>query len=95
MERIEREKRLALRAAQRDSEAFAALYDAYVDKIYKYVFYKVGGQAEAEDLTAQVFLRAWEAIGEYEWREYPFSAWLFRIAHNLIVDHHRARRETV
>lgn len=92
---MEREKELALRASRYDAEAFAQLYDLCVDKIYKYIYYKVGNVAEAEDLTAQAFLKAWEAIGDYEWREVPFSAWLFRIAHNLVVDYHRARREVV
>lgn len=89
------EKELALRAVQHDAQAFAALYDSYVNKIYHYVYYKVGSAAEAEDLTAQVFLKAWEAIGNYEWREHPFSAWLFRIARNLVVDYHRARRDMI
>ena len=89
------EKDLATRATRHDREAFGLLYDRYVTRIHQYVYYKVGSGAEAEDLTAQVFLRAWEAIGGYEWREHPFSAWLFRIARNLVVDYHRARRDTV
>lgn len=89
------EKELALRARRHDPEAFAALYDKYVNKLYHYIYFKVGNVAEAEDLTAQVFLRAWEAIGSYEWREHPFSAWLFRIARNLVVDYHRARRDMI
>jgi len=92
---LQEEKELAVRATRYDQEAFGQLYDRYVTKIYQYVYYKVGSGAEAEDLTAHVFLRAWEAIGGYEWREHPFSAWLFRIARNLVVDYHRARRETV
>lgn len=92
---LQEEKDLAIRATRHEREAFGLLYDRYVTKIYQYVYYKVGSGAEAEDLTAQVFLRAWEAIGGYEWREHPFSAWLFRIARNLVVDYHRARRETV
>ncbi len=93
--RMSTEKELALRAVQRDAQAFAALYDSYVNRIYHYIYFKVGSTVEAEDLTAQVFLKAWEAIGNYEWREHPFSAWLFRIARNLVVDYHRARREMV
>lgn len=89
------EKELTLRAVQRDAQAFAALYDNYSKKIFHYIYYKVGSTVDAEDLTAQVFMKAWEAIENYEWREHPFSAWLFRIARNLVVDHHRARRETV
>lgn len=90
----EREKELAIRASEHDPDAFAELYDLYVDKIYNYIYYKVGNTAEAEDLTAQVFTKAWEAIGGYEWQGYSFSPWLFRIAHNLVVDYHRARRPT-
>ncbi|MFN8475003.1 MAG: sigma-70 family RNA polymerase sigma factor [Anaerolineae bacterium] len=89
------EKDLAVRASRYDRDAFGALYDRYVARIYQYVYYKTGSVNEAEDLTAQVFLRAWEAISGYEWRDYPFSAWLFRIARNLVVDYHRARRDTV
>ncbi len=85
------ERSLAQRAIARDSAAFALLYDRYVDKIYRYIFYKVGASAEAEDLTAQVFLKAWESIGSYHWTERPFAAWLYRIAHNLVVDHFRTR----
>ena len=92
---MDREKELAIRASQHDPEAFAALYDLYVDRIYNYIYYKVGNTAEAEDLTAQVFTKAWEAIGNYQWQGYSFSPWLFRIAHNLVVDYHRARRPTV
>lgn len=92
---MEREKELAIRASEHDPEAFAELYDLYVDKIYNYIYYKVGSTAEAEDLTAQVFTKAWEAIGSYQWRGHSFAPWLFRIAHNLVVDYHRARRPSV
>lgn len=92
---MEREKELAIRASKHDPGAFAELYDLYVDKIYNYVYYKVGNTTEAEDLTAQVFTRAWEAIGSYKWQGHSFSPWLFRIAHNLVVDYHRARRPGV
>jgi RNA polymerase sigma-70 factor (ECF subfamily) len=87
------EAELAQRASQRDQDAFAELYTAYVEKIYKYVYYKVGDPNEAEDLCEQVFLKAWEAIGRYTWYGYPFSSWLYRLAHNLVVDHYRTRRE--
>jgi len=87
------EAELAQRASQRDPDAFAELYHAYVEKIYKYIYYKVGNPCEAEDLCDQVFLKAWEAIGRYTWYGYPFSSWLYRLAHNLVVDHYRTRRE--
>ncbi len=90
---ITNEAELAQRASQRDPDAFAALYNAYVERIYKYVYYKVGDPNEAEDLCEQVFLKAWEAIGRYTWYGYPFSSWLYRLAHNLVVDHYRTRRE--
>ncbi len=88
------EKQLAERAAKRDQEAFGKLYDLYVDKIYKYIYYKSGRTDEAEDLTAQVFLKAWEAIDHYRWEGYPFSTWLYRIAHNMMIDYYRTHRET-
>jgi RNA polymerase sigma-70 factor (ECF subfamily) len=92
---LDEERILVLRAARHDAEAFAQLYDRFVEKIYKYIYYKVGSKSDAEDLTAQVFLKAWEALGHYRLTERPFSAWLYRIAHNLVVDHFRMRREAV
>ena len=92
---LSNEADLAQRASERDQTAFAELYNAYVEKIYKYIFYKVGNAVEAEDLCEQVFLKAWEAIGRYTWCGYPFSSWLYRLAHNLVVDHYRTRRESV
>ncbi len=89
------EAELAQRASQYDQEAFAELYNAYVDKIYKYLYYKVGNPLDAEDLCEQVFLKAWEAIGRYAWCGHPFSSWLYRLAHNLVVDHYRTRRDTM
>jgi RNA polymerase sigma-70 factor (ECF subfamily) len=59
------------------------------------VYYKVGNVSDAEDLCEQVFLKAWEAIGRYKWCGYPFSSWLYKLAHNLVVDHYRVRRDSV
>lgn len=92
---LRNEADLAQRASQHDQAAFAELYNAYVDKIYKYIYYKVGNAPDAEDLCEQVFLKAWEAIGRYTWCGYPFSAWLYKMAHNLVVDHYRMRRDTL
>lgn len=89
------EAELAQRASKHDQAAFAELYNAYVEKIYKYIYYKVGDPTDAEDLCEQVFLKAWEAIGRYTWCGYPFSSWLYRLAHNLVVDFYRTRRESV
>lgn len=86
---------LLRRAAARDSAAFTALYEAHVDRVYRHVRYRVADPALAEDITSQVFLRAWQAIDRYRPVEgRPFMAWLFTIANNLVIDHHRkARRE--
>lgn len=85
---------LVLRAIQRDQEAFGELYDRHVVRVYRHIYYMVGSAPEAEDLAAQTFLRAWEAIDRYQVRGAPFVSWLLRIAHNLGVSHLRARRET-
>lgn len=89
------EAELAQRAMKHDQAAFAALYNAHVEKIYKYIYYKVGNAPDAEDLCEQVFLKAWEAIGRYTWCGYPFSSWLYKLAHNLVVDYYRTRRESL
>ena len=89
---LDEERLLASRASNGDRAAYSVLYERYFEKIYRYIYFKVGQRSEAEDLTSQTFLKAWDAIGDYEWRNHPFGAWLFRIAHNLIVDFHRARR---
>lgn len=83
---------LIQRASQGDAEAFGKLYDAHLDTIYRYVRYKVGSQAEAEDLTGQIFLKAWEAMPRYQWREIPFSHWLMRLARNAVIDYYRTTR---
>lgn len=85
---------LVLRAIQRDQEAFGELYDRHIVRVYRHIYYMVGSAPEAEDLAAQTFLRAWEAIDRYQVRGAPFVSWLLRIAHNLGVSHLRARRET-
>jgi RNA polymerase sigma-70 factor (ECF subfamily) len=77
------------RAAQGDKEAFGVLYERYVDRIYTYVYYRTGNTFDAEDLTARVFLRALRHIPKYQDRGLPFSAWLYRIAHNLVANWHR------
>lgn len=83
------EAELIGRATQGDRQAFAELYDRYGPRVYRYVFYIVHETADAEDLTAQTFLKAWESIRRFQARGRPFSAWLLRIAHNLTVNHVR------
>ncbi len=84
------------RAIARDPAAFTELYEAHVDRIHRHVRYRVGDPDVAEDITAQVFLRAWQAIHRYRPQAgRPFIAWLFTIANHLIVDHHRRSRHTL
>ena len=86
------EERLVERAATGDADAFGELYRVHLDAIYRYIFFRVGNPSDAEDLTEQVFLNAWEAFPRYQQRGYPFTTWLYRIAHNVIIDHHRQQK---
>jgi len=85
------------RAIQGDPEAFSVLYERYIKRIYNYVFYRTGSEYDAEDLTERVFHRAFGHIQTYNNRGVPFSAWLYRIAHNLVANWHRdnSRRKEV
>ena len=85
------EESLVRRAKQHDQEAFAQLYEKYFDKIYRYVALKIGDRMEAEDITQQVFLKAIKSISSFKWKGFPFSSWLFRIAHNQVVDYLRKK----
>lgn len=86
-------------AGERSSKeaALAALYDDYYDKIARYIFVRIGDRAEAEDLAGEVFLKALQSLDSYKERGIPMHAWLFKIAHNLVVDYLRqaAKRKTV
>jgi RNA polymerase sigma-70 factor, ECF subfamily len=75
--------------AKADPQAFGLLYERYVDRIYAYIFHRIHNQQEAEDLTARTFYRALSRLYTYEDRGLPFSAWLYRIAHNLVANWHR------
>jgi RNA polymerase sigma-70 factor, ECF subfamily len=86
----EEDAALARRAGSGEAEAFGVLYDRYVDAVYRYVFYRVRNEAEAEDVTSDVFMRALRAIPSYEPRQ-AFLAWLYRIARNAVID--RSRRQ--
>ena len=77
-----------------DAESFGQLYDLYIDRIYRHLYYRVGNADVAEDLAAQVFLNAWRAVGRYRLTGRPFVVWLLSIAHNLLVDYYRAKRES-
>jgi RNA polymerase sigma-70 factor, ECF subfamily len=83
---------LVEKAQRGDRGALEELYLLHFDRIYSYLHLSLGNRHDAEDLTTQTFLRMLEAIGRFRWQTAPFSAWLFRIAHNLAIDHFRARR---
>lgn len=76
-------------ASQGDTDAFSYLYELNIGRIYNYVFFRIGSEADAEDITARVFHRAFNHISRYVDKGVPFSAWLYRIAHNLIANWHR------
>lgn len=92
---IEQVESLVKRCQKGDCEAFAKIYDEYVNQIYKYIYYKVKRE-DVEDLTETLFLKAWENIRKYRKRKNTnFRSWLYRIAHNLVVDHYRLTREHI
>lgn len=81
-----------------DSQAFGVLYDLYLDEIYRYVFYRVSDQDDAEDLTETIFFKTWQSLVKTQRRWAPiknFRAWLYRIAHNEVVNHHRNKTPEV
>ena len=83
---------LVARARQGDASAFGRLYEHYLDGIYRYIYYRVSDHNEAEDLTETVFLRAWEALPRFRPGKGTWRAWLYRIAHNIVVDRYRTHK---
>ncbi len=80
-------------AKQGDQKAFTQLYEEHFDRIYRYVALRIGDRIEAEDMTQQVFLKALQSISSFKWKGTPFAAWLFRIAHNQVVDYLRKKQK--
>src|ERR671919_649474 len=85
-------RRLVARAQEGDRDALEELSPLHSDRIYSYLHMSVGNRLDAEDLTTQTFVKMLESIVRFRWQAAPFSAWLFRIAHNLAMDHFRAAR---
>ncbi len=83
---------LVERAQDGEADAFGCLYDQYSDTVYRYIYYRVGGRATAEDLTSETFLRALRRIGTFTWQGRDFGAWLVTIARNLVADHFKSSR---
>jgi RNA polymerase sigma-70 factor (ECF subfamily) len=89
------EARLVDRARSGDAEAFAKLYDAYVERVSRYIYFRVSEEGDVEDLVSQVFLKAWENLDRYKTGGSPFAAWLYTIARNLVIDHYRTKKNTL
>lgn len=89
------EARLVRHAKSSNSEAFAELYDACVERVYRYIYFRVTDDVVTEDLTSQVFLKAWENLDRYQTGSSPFVAWLYTIARNLVIDFYRTPKSSV
>ena len=85
------QERALIDRAKKEPAAFGELYRRYVDRIYNYIYYRTGSAGDAEDLTGKVFFKAMSHIKGYKHMGLPFSAWLYRIAHNLVANYHRDR----
>ena len=83
------ERHLVDAAKTGDRSALSELYSLYFPRVYRYILARTGNVNDAEDLTEEVFLKVLKAISRFEWREAPFSAWLFRIAHNAVISQRR------
>lgn len=92
---MQNEESLVKRAQQHDQVALTQLYEENFDRIYRYIVIKIGDRTEAEDMTQQVFLNAIQSISSYKSQGMPFSSWLYRIAHNQIVDHLRKKSRRI
>jgi RNA polymerase sigma-70 factor (ECF subfamily) len=88
------ERQLVLQAQAGNSEAFGQIYDAYMERIYRFVYFRVEDQQTAEDITSQVFLKAWSNLDRFSFSRTPYLAWLYTIAHNAVIDHYRTRKVT-
>ena len=89
---LDGEKNLIERAISGEASAFGLLYDHYQPRIYRFIYLKVSHREEAEDLTHQVFFQSWKKISEYNFKGFPFSSWLYRVARNEIIDYYRTRK---
>lgn len=78
-----------------DLSAFSGLYSLYLDKIYRFIYYRIGHKETTEDITSQVFLKALKNIALSDFSNNNFSAWVYKIAYNLIVDYYRSNKKTI
>jgi RNA polymerase sigma-70 factor (ECF subfamily) len=89
---LDGEENLIEKAQNGDSECFGKLYDHYLPKIYRFVLIKVNNREITEDLVHEVFMSAWQSIGRYRHKGFPFSSWLYQIARNQVIDHYRVKK---
>ncbi len=89
---MKEEELLITKAQQGDEQSFGTLYDRYMPQIYRFIFLKTRRKQDAEDLTHIVFMHAWEHIKGFSFQGFPFTSWLYRIAHNTVIDHYRTSR---
>jgi len=87
--------RLVDGAVSGNADDFGKLYDLYIERVYRHVYYRTGNVKDAEDLAQLVFIKAWKAVGRYKKTGSPFLAWLLRITHNLVIDYYRQRKGVV
>ncbi len=92
---LEGELRIIEEAKEGNKESFGLLYEHYVPPIYRFIYMKVNGREEAEDLTHEVFLSAWQNLYRYKSQGFPFSSWLYQIARNRVIDHYRVRKSHI
>jgi RNA polymerase sigma-70 factor (ECF subfamily) len=87
------EAMLVRQAIAGDEHAFARLYDGYVERVYRFIFFRISDDTVTEDLVSQVFLKAWQSLDRYKIGNSPFIAWLYTIARNLVIDHYRSKKD--
>ena len=90
---LDGEEHIVQAAIEGESSAFGKLYDHYHPAIYRFVAFKVGRREDAEDITHQVFLKAWLSVERYQSKGFPFSSWLYRIARNHVIDFYRSDKQ--
>jgi RNA polymerase sigma-70 factor (ECF subfamily) len=87
------EAMLVRQAIAGDEHAFARLYDGYVERVYRFIFFRISDDTVTEDLVSQVFLKAWQSLDRYKIGNSPFIAWLYTIARHLVIDHYRSKKD--
>ena len=89
------ERKLVRLSQEGDTDAFASLYETYIERIYRYIYFRIADVEISEDIASQVFLKAWEKLVSFQVGSTPFIAWLYRIAHNAVIDYYRTKKVSV